>query len=214
MIVYYDHERGYSEPRVFPYTAGDDSQHDYVDFTKHPELVESSLEDFAPIADTSAAKTFYEFLRWINGSASRLQTCDCALRLPEGHHDHSSLKLCAHGRVFVLFRDLSLNSQEQHSNWLCETLMSTLKGVDTGFTAEQGVVGFTRTPCFQKEISTTMTVFGGNISFDVDDPALGQHLMLSFWAYGNTPEDALDTLERVFRNIWKASESVSDLLKA
>lgn len=210
MITYYDPNRVHSEARLHPYTAADATQSGFVDFTQHPELIETVLEDFRPHAHTTAVKAFYDFLRWINGPTSHLATCDCVLRSPITHQDSNShYGLSAHGRLFILFRHLEFNSSLQNSDWLCGMMMAELRNVDDGFPATHGVVGFTKQPALQTAISNG--IWHGERRFEPGekDPGFGYHLMLSFWGYGDTEEEAFKNLERVFRNIWTAAERIS-----
>lgn len=52
----------------------------YSNFIKNPELITEVLEDFKPHESQKAVQTFYEFIKWINGSASAFETNDCAMR--------------------------------------------------------------------------------------------------------------------------------------
>jgi hypothetical protein len=211
MKVYYDKTRIYDTPRMFPYGAAAVGQAGYVDFVAHPELIESTLEDFAGISHLPVARTFFDFLRWINGPESVLQTCDCALRIPEPNKENvSQRRFCTHGRVFILYRDLRYNSSPQHSDWLCSTTMRILDGLDESF--DDGVIGFTKTTCLQEALSKGTWTDKGFES-DANDPGLGHHCMLSFWAFGDSPEEALVSLERLFKNIWSATEKVSGTIK-
>ncbi len=213
MIVYYDKSRVYIHPRLFPYDAAAADQKGYIDFTENPDLIESSLEDFLPICHTPAGQTFYAMLRWINGPLSLLQTCDSALRLPQPHQDNNSpLKLCTHGRLYILYRNLQLNSSPKHADWLCSSTMHLLSGIDPAFTQKEGVVGFTKTICLQTAISRgTWNEQGFEAA--TNDPGFGHHCMLSFWAYGNSEEVAFRNLERLFRNLWSALEQLSNTLR-
>ena len=200
---------------MFPYTAAPPEQSGYVDFTEHPERIETSLEDFRPFAHVNAIQVFYNFLRWMNGAESLLLTADCAFRSPREHQDDNShLKLCAHGRVFVLFRHLPFNSSPQHADWLCGKMMHELTTEDSNLLASQGVVAATKQPALQTAISEG--VWHGEDQFEVppNDPGFGHHLMLTFWAYGDSETEAFENLERVFLNIWSASRQIVTDMRA
>ncbi len=211
MIVYYDAKRAYAQPRLHPYGAAEPNQTGHVDFKSKPELIRTSLEDFRPFADQPAVQTFYSFLEWINGPESSLETNDCAFRPPAPHHDaNSPLDLSTHGRLFILYRNLALNSSQEHSDWLCGALMASLRHTDQELSAGEAVIGFTLTAALQTAISTGHWVSDSLFDSASDDPGLGRHLMLSFWAYGNTAEDAFGNLNRLFTNLWTACRMVSD----
>jgi hypothetical protein len=213
MRVYYDQNLTQKEVRLFPYTAANASQSGYVDFHLHPDLIETSLEDFRPIAATAFAQSFFGFLRWINGSSSALLTCDCGVRPPGPHNDSNSRRLLStHGRVFVLYRDLRVNCSSEHADWLCGRTMQELRMIDPDFSANEGVVAFTQQPVLHTEISNG--VWHGAASFEAgeNDPGFGKHLMLSYWAYGDTPQAAFDSAHRITQNIWSAFRIVSDAI--
>ncbi len=211
MIVYYDAKRAYAQPRLHPYVAAEPNQTGHVDFKSQPALIRIALEDFRPFADQAAVQTFYSFVEWINGPDSSLETNDCAFRPPEPHHDaNSPLALSTHGRLFVLYRNLALNSSQEHNNWLCGALMASLRHTDRELSAGEAVIGFTLTAAIQTAISTGHWVSDTLFDTPGDDPGLGRHLMISFWAYGNTTEDAFGNLDRLFTNLWAACKMVSD----
>ncbi len=210
MIAYYDAKRAYAQPRLHPYVAAEPNQTGHVDFKSKPELIRTALEDFRPFAEQAAVQTFYSFLEWINGPDSSLETNDCALRPPEPHHDaNSPLALSTHGRLFILYRNLTLNSSLEHSDWLCGALMTSLRHTDLTLPASEAVVGFTLNAAIQTEVSTGHWVSDSLFDAPGDDPGLGRHLMLSFWAYGNTVEEAFGNLDRLFTNLWAACRMVS-----
>jgi hypothetical protein len=209
VIVYYD-DRSYENPRLFPYAPGNADQCGYIDFKAQPELIEVVLEDFKPSANWPAVQTFYSFLRWTNGPESQLETNDCALRTPTPNSDRNSTKrLIAHGRIFILYRDLRLNTSKPHSDWLCGKLMQLLDGIDVLFRHDEGVVGFTLTPTVQTAISKGSWRPDGSFDCGADDPGFGHHLMLSFFSYGNDEAETFGNLERVFLNILEASKLLS-----
>jgi len=210
MVVYYDKDRTYPEARLHPYHASNLGDSGFVDFKQKPELIRSTLEDFRPFEHWPAVQTFYEFLAWINGPDSLLETNDCAFRPPGPHKNAiSPLLLCAYGRVYVLFRDLRLNSSQKYSEWLCRSLMRTLHLTGSDLTEEEGVVGFTLNPSLQIPISTGTWRDDGTFETDPNDPGFGHHLMLSFWGYGSSEEQSFHNLNRVFDNIWSACRSTS-----
>ena len=214
MKVYYDKSRTRPEPRLHPYRASGPGQSGFVDFTKRPELIETALEDFRPFAPTAAVKAFYDFLRWINGPASQLATCDCVLRAPTPNHDTNSKRgLCVHGRVFLLYRELRFNASIERSDWLCGKMMTELGAIDAGLAANEAVVGFTKNPTLQVAISKGVPDGAGGFEVGANDPGFGHHLTLTFWAYGDTEAESFEKLERVFRNIRSAAERVSESIR-
>jgi hypothetical protein len=83
----------------------------YYDFRAHPELIETSLEDFVPYSNKSAIKRFYQFLHWINGAESRLETNDSAFQPPQqSDGDVFQFPLQCDGRVEIIHRNLTINT--------------------------------------------------------------------------------------------------------
>ena len=103
------------------------SEHDlegrYVDFREHPELIESTLEDFRPFERHNATRRFYAMLKWINGSTFELETNDCLLRSPQGNASLMEIPIRhqIQGRVTVLFRDYRLNTSEPMISWFTDS---------------------------------------------------------------------------------------------
>lgn len=90
----------HDEARLQPYeggAAGGDVQ--YYDFKTHPELIPDVLEDYRPWKKHQAIQTFFDYLKWINGNTSILETNDCAFRF----YNNRAPKMAA-GRVMVYFR--------------------------------------------------------------------------------------------------------------
>lgn len=220
MQVYYDDGLENPEPRLHPYQAARpyaDGQPDpkgFLDFVANPELIETSLEDFMPYGHTAAVRTFYDLLRWANGPESPLATCDCGTRPPSSHKDRNSHRpIRIHGRLFFLFRDLKLNCSAEHTDWLCGYAGHVLKAIDPGLPAHDAVVGFTLQPVLHITLSTGTPLPDGGLSSGPGDPGLGRHLMLTWFAYGDTEADAFTMLDRTFKNIWSALRSTADEIR-
>ena len=202
MITYYDKHRTFEALRLHPYTSGGTAQSGYVDFKDEPERISSVLEDFTPHSEFPAIQTFYKLLKYINGTSSYLESCDCALRPPATHSDkNSTLPISVHGRLFLMYRDEKLNCSHKHAEWLCGKLKTILDGVDPDLTANEAVIGFTLNPVLHTVISKGSWRPDGSFDYDDDDPAHGMHTMLSFWGYGNDAICAFENLERLFKNI-------------
>lgn len=204
MEVYQDKGRVYAEPRNHPWTVGEEnSSFRYVDFKIQPELIPKVLEDFRPHASNQAVLTLYEFLRWVNGSDSHLETNDCGFRPPAPHRDQNSdKKLSCHGRLFIFYRNLRYNLKTDACLWLNGAYEHTFYQIDTNFRAKEGVIGLSD----QKSYYT-------NLPYKNPNDILGGQLMISFWAYGNTEQETFGNLDRLFRNLWEVSKSISDHIR-
>lgn len=211
MQTYYDEGREYAVARLHPYSAGAEDQAGYVNFKEHPNQIAESLEDFKPFANLEAIQVFYSILTEINGSRSHLETCDCAFRPPAPHKDsNSNLALSAHGRLYLMYRESQINCSFEHTDWLCGRLMAVLDETDLALPPSRAVVGFTHNKVLHLALSNGEWRPDGQFECDEDDPGYGRHLMLSFWAYGDTEGEVFSTLGRVFGNIGVACQSVSN----
>lgn len=178
MQVYHDPNRTYPGSRPHPYQPGAPGQTGHVDFKAHPELIESSLEDFIPFAHRPATQVFYDLLRAVNGPASHLETSDCAYRAPKPHRDaNSTLALCAIGRVYVLFRDPRLNCIATQIEWLNHQLMFLLTDIDPTFTGAEGVIAFTHVKILYIQLSNGEWRAEG-FEAQANDPGHGEQLVL------------------------------------
>jgi hypothetical protein len=208
--VYYDAGRTYPTIRLHPYTATGVEQAGYVDFKTQPERIPEVLEDFRPYADREGIQAFYELLGRINGADSQLESCDSAFRPPAPQKDANSHRaLSAYGRLYILFRNLTFNCSANHVKWLTQELMRELTNTDPDWPPSEGVVGFTLIKILQLALSAGEWLSESEFSAADDDPGYGQHLMLSFWAYGETEYEVYVNLGRLFRNIGVACEAVS-----
>ncbi len=209
--VYYDASRTYPTIRLHPYTATGVEQPGYVDFKMQPESIPTVLEDFRPFAHREGIQEFYELLRIINGADSQLESCDSAFRPPAPQKDTNSHRvLSAYGRLYILFRNLTYNCSDNHVKWLTQELMRELTNTDPQLPPSEGVVGFTLIKILQLALSAGEWLSESQFSAADDDPGHGQHLMLSFWAYGDTEDEVYVNLGRIFRNIGVACTAVSN----
>ena len=117
-VQYYD--RPIPPPRRHPWTIVEDQpQLQYCNFREHPS---ETLEDFKPWTKYPAIPKFYKLLVWLNGPDSVFETNDCALGEP--YVDHATPPLVRqafdkdpttiHGRLTLIFRDLSWNVSRPH----------------------------------------------------------------------------------------------------
>lgn len=214
MITYYDNHRTYDVLRLHPYAPGDLRQNGFVDFKKYPEKISTVLEDFVPHSEHAAIQTFYKLLEYINGEGSFIETCDCALRSPGLHSDsNSDMPIAVHGRLFLMYRDQTLNCSKKHAEWLCGKLMSLLNQNEPDLTEREAVIGFTLNPVLHTEISNGIWMPDGQFECDEDDPGNGVHTMLSFWSYGNDDNHAFENLDRVFKNLKVACVELNSEIK-
>jgi hypothetical protein len=195
---------------LHPYAAAELGHSGFVDLKADPDKIPLVLEDFVPFAHTAAVQTFYDFLRWINGQDSVLETNDCLLRppMPNNSPNASPAAFVVPGRVGIHYRDLALNASPAGFQWLCQRLNQALFETDPRFPAAGGVVGLGTNDALYLAISNGNWI-GDQFQLGVNDPGMGKLIILNFWGFGNDPDAAFENLRRVFSNIWAACREVS-----
>jgi hypothetical protein len=125
-----------------------------------------------------------------------LESNDCAFKPPgENKSPRFNKALECSGRVMIFYRPLHLNTNKAGIEWLKDAIHHYLKQTDLSF--RWGVIGTT----IMKAEYVTLPV-------PPKDQA-GFHIMLSFWAWGDSEEETMSNLERLFKNLWEALQGVS-----
>jgi hypothetical protein len=179
-------------PRDHPWTDSvSNSSSRYYDFKAQPQLVRTSLEDLAPWSGRAAVETFYSLLEWINAPGGAFESNDCEFTGPHANPDPEFRKAqeCG-GRLMILYRNLPLNLSRPRAEWLEGAVHRHLAELDPAF--EWGVVG-----------TTVMRTRYVGIPVP-DEDQLGYQLMLSFWAWGDTEDETMAHLDRLFGNLARA----------
>jgi hypothetical protein len=192
----YEHDGpAFTEPRSHPWsTSGADEQARYYDFTSSPELIRTSLEDFKSLEHYPAIEEFYALLERINHPKSLLESNDCALIAPGVNlTGQVKAKLECSGRVMLLFRELSQNTRTARLSWLKTAFHYQLAHLDPKFAL--GMIGTTLVPVRYLALP--------------EGAQLGEQLMLSFWAFGETEQTTMLNLGRLFKNLTQALRTVS-----
>jgi hypothetical protein len=179
----YDGELG-GEPRSHPWSDSVlDSGARYHDLSAH-----------TPFERYSAIEEFYSLLERLNHPKSVLESSDCAFSGPrpsESRQRKESLE-CS-GRLMILYRALEQNTLEARLAWLRLALHQELAELDPKFTG--GIIGTTLVPIRYLALP--------------EGSQLGQQLMLSFWAFGDSEASLMLVLARLFRNLSRALRHVS-----
>jgi hypothetical protein len=189
------------KPRTHPWTVAEsDPTRRYYDFKANPELIRTHLEDFVGLCHWPAVQAFYSLLEWLNGPDSTLESSDCAFRPPGEHADPRLDKslLCA-GRVIIFYRDLQLNTNKAYVESLKEAIHHYLNQIDPDF--RWGALGTT----IMKTDYVTLPV-------PLRDQA-GFQVMLYFDAWGDSEEETMSNLERLFKNLQAALQGVSSEIR-
>jgi hypothetical protein len=168
----------------------------YYDLTACPHLIRSALEDFLPWGRYRAIETFYALLERLNHARSALETNDCEFTGPHGNAEPEIPKAfgCS-GRLMLLFRSLEQNTVEASLASLKYALHSNLAQPDEAFV--WGLVGTTLVPTRYLALPES------------NGQQLGNQLMISFWAWGDSEADTMLNLGRLFTNLSRALRDVS-----
>jgi hypothetical protein len=95
----------------------------------------------------------------------------------------------------VLFRALARNTEKGEVAWLKNELHGALGPLDPNF--QSGMVGTTIIPVCYLPLP------------EQNGQQLGEQLMISFWAWGNSEEESMENLGRVLKNLTQALRKVS-----
>jgi len=186
----------FSAPRSHPWRDTPGTGARYFDLTVTPAHIRTSLEDFKPWARYPAIETFYKLLERLNHKSSALESNDCAFEGPQRNENRAVAKaLQCSGRVMVLFRALARNTEKGEVSWLKNELHGALGPLDPNF--QSGLVGTTIIPVCYLPLP------------EQNGQQLGEQLMISFWAWGNSEEESMDNLGRVLKNLTQALRKVS-----
>lgn len=190
----YDGELG-GEPRSHPWSdSALDSGARYHDLSAQPKLIRTALEDFTPFARYPAIEEFYSLLERLNHPKSALESSDCAFSGPQPNESRQmKAALECSGRLMILYRALEQNTLEPRLAWLRLALHEELSEHDPKFTA--GIIGTTLVPIRYLALP--------------EGSQLGQQLMLSFWAFGDSEASLMLGLARLFKNLSRALRHVS-----
>jgi hypothetical protein len=214
MDVNGDQSKGFQKAPVHPFTATRAGEAGFVDFKLQPERIPKVLEDFVPIGHESAIQTFYQFLAWLNGPDSVLESCDCALRGPEPHDfEYSQRLLSVHGRLMLMYRHLPANCDDRF-NSLYNSLGKELSSIDREFTQNQGTVCLAGSRALFNDLFPAHYPKKGKIISRFGDPGRGYQVLLLFKAFGDDANEAFANLDRVFKNIEMACRRTSEKLQA
>ncbi len=183
------------EPRSHPWSdSALDSAARYHDLTAQPKLIRTALEDFTPFERYPAIEEFYSLLERLNHPKSALESSDCALSGPEASQSRQRKEsLECSGRLMILYRALEHNTLEGRLAWLRLALHQELAELDPKFTG--GVIGTSLVPIRYLALPEGCQV--------------GQQLMLSFWAFGDSETSLMLSLARLFKNLSRALRHVS-----
>ena len=191
----------FTAPRSHPWSDTPSSGARYFDLTATPEHIRTSLEDFKPWAHYAAIEAFYKLLENLNRKGSALESNDCAFEGPHRNENRAVPKaLECSGRLMVLFRALARNTEKGQVLWMKNELHRALVPLDPNF--QSGVVGTTLVPVRYLPLPKQ------------DGGQLGEQLMISFWAWGNSELENMQNFARLLRSLTTALRKVTALCAA
>lgn len=191
VIVYRAAELDIETRRTHPWTfAESDPSCRYVDFRQEPEKIETSLEDFRPWEQYPAVQRFYAFLRWLNGPDSSFETNDCLLRLEDNTDPNHPYKLQASGRLMLFPFDMRLTCAPGFADWMMSGFHCYLTQIQPPLST--AAVGLSKAPCLFESVN-----------------AKGHEMVFYFWAWGDTNEATMNSLDRVFERLQMASKKAN-----
>jgi len=183
--------------RLHPYEpGGKDPRVRYYDFRNHPELIPFSLEDFRPWERYEAIPRFYDLLRWLNGAESAFESNDCGFAVRPGFGFALDVPVVAGGRLMFFIRELDDNRSRPKSAILNALLFEAIGEADPEFT--RGHI----------DVSTAFASFTALPG--ADDDKVGVEFMLEFFAWGESEEEAMSNLSRLFVGLRAALQLASD----
>jgi hypothetical protein len=136
----------------------------------------------------------YALLERVNHVSSPLESNDCSFAPPgENRTAQVSAAVECSGRIMLLFGDLAQNTRKARVAWLKTAFHYQLSHLDPKFSL--GTIGTTLLPVRYLTLP--------------EPEQLGEQLMLSFWAFGETEPLAMRNLARLLRNLTQAVRGVS-----
>ena len=201
MKIYKHQNDEYRDRRVHPWDIAESNPlHRFYNFKENPNLIRTVLEDFIPWNKWPAVEKFYEIIEWINSKDSVYESNDCAISGPKQNTDNKFPKtLQCSGRLMILYRNLLLNTSVDNMHWLEGATHHYFNKIDTEF--EWGVIGTSILNVQYIELPLP------------EEKQYGTQLSIMFWAWGDTDNECMSNLFRVFKNMHDALEGISNEIK-
>jgi hypothetical protein len=178
-------------PRAHPWTtASHDASCRYIDFRREPEKITTSLENFLQWGKYPAIQQFYDFLRWVNGPDSILESNDCAFSFGPNDDTNHHFQFVASGRVMLFVADLRFTCLPRFGECLMDAFGVRLQQCLPP--SPPATVGLSQSTSFFKELRRR-----------------GKQVVLYFWAWGDSEESTFCTLAELFDRMLHAAKDVS-----
>ncbi|EMU8144910.1 hypothetical protein AAAM04_001465 [Salmonella enterica] len=169
----------------------------YYDFRKHPELIETSLEDFVDYSDNQAIQTFYSILKWINSDTSALESTDCLFSGTPATNGFAVIYHSTHSsncRLEFFIREIEHNNNEHAIGWILNKLSIFLQVENPDF--RKGTFGIV-------PLVTEYLTAGGIYLH-------GYRICIYIDAYGNGIIDTWNSLDVLFNGLMKSLKRMSN----
>lgn len=172
--------------RTHPWTSSaHDSSQKYVDFTRCPDLIEGSLEDFRPWRQYESVRAFFEWLRRLNRDGGQLESNDSGFGGIEANTRRDCpdgpATLRNFGRVMLLFRWWPANLVYETTQSMFDALQEGIAGFPS---QNKAVVGLTFCP----------------IMFPTLPGApLGRQVAAHWWSWGDTTAEVMEGFHDIVR---------------
>ena len=171
----------------------------YWNFRDHPELIPHVLEDFKRWDHYPAIEKFYELLTWLNGADSMFETNGCALGIPNVDTKTPTMvrkvfdadPISIHGRLAIIYRQLSWNTSRPHVEWLKSCIHDNL------------ITGVSNFP------SVIFVGEWAHLFNEIDKQ--GHAITLQFWAWGDDEAMAMQNLTSTFETLLELFKHISNL---
>ncbi|HEX8352152.1 MAG TPA: hypothetical protein VF611_04615 [Pyrinomonadaceae bacterium] len=195
--------------RMQPWTEAEhDPSAKYYNLREHPELTETSLEEFIGLAHYESVQRFFALLRWMNGPDSPYETTDSRMGQPQanGQRDLADKTLVRDGGLIFFFRDLELNLSTDSGRWD--------RALRRGFVDQDGV---------KPAVNENLRRFAGHLVDELrtvntdslndcigiefmptlyteapvaDSMKMGNAFVVRFWLWGDTDDEIMGTFTR------------------
>ena len=172
--------------RSHPWTdMVNDSSSQYMDFTTHPKLIRTSLEDLLPFKKWDFVEQFYQLIEYVNSSQSVFESNDSVFNAAEENTDHQyPFAYKSSGRLMILFRDIPENCQDRSIAWLMNQILQLVSTAKPRFKA--GAIAISQSP-------TCYLALGDK----PDTGGMGYQVTLTFLAYGKNERRCYDNMKEV-----------------
>jgi hypothetical protein len=209
--------------RRHPWLHSEDNPDEkYVDFKENPDAIPEVLKRCDEWATYVGVQRWYELIRWLNSSDSRLESNDSRFYGPHENDQKEEWpkELVCTGGVMFFFRNLDLNISPQTALWA--------KAISLGHSMipqPSDNIGWLVGASSRYLQATRPDFRWGCISISLfstfyseaqgqEQHKLGHEVAYEYWAWGDTEEETMLNHEIVVTTMFECLRSLSDEVKA